>query len=164
MSKVALFPGSFDPPTNGHLNLINRSVQLFDKVIVGVFVNSNKQPLFTPTERQMMLTAATAAWPNVEVVLQETKLTVTSAQELGANILIRGIRNTKDFEYEKDIAIMNHYLYSKIETVFLMADEKYTHISSSLLKEVLHFGGDVSAYLPEVVNQALQKKKSEMKK
>ncbi|MGK0550557.1 pantetheine-phosphate adenylyltransferase [Enterococcus faecalis] len=161
MKKIALFPGSFDPLTNGHLNLIERSSVLFDQVIVGIFVNSNKQPLFSPQERLEILKAATAHIPNVKVILQATELTVTSAKKLGATSLIRGIRNVKDFEYEKDIATMNRHLQGDIETVFLMADDKFTHISSSLLKEVLQFGGDVTAYLPPVVCQKLEEKKSE---
>ncbi|MGG5340525.1 pantetheine-phosphate adenylyltransferase [Enterococcus sp. AZ192] len=163
MGRVALFPGSFDPLTNGHLDLIERSTKIFDKVIVGVFVNTNKKALFTLEEKLLLIKQSTAHLENVEVVTQESKLTVESAAELGANFLIRGIRNVKDYEYEKDIAMMNHHLAASIETVFLLADETYGHISSSLLKEVLIFGGDVSAYLPKPVNEALNQKNRELK-
>lgn len=163
MTRIALFPGSFDPLTNGHLNMIERGTKMFDKVIVGVFVNTNKTALFTLDEKLMLIKQAVAHLENVEVIAQESKLTVESAAELGANFLIRGIRNVKDYEYEKDIAMMNHHLAPELETVFLLADEAYAHVSSSLLKEVLKFGGDVSAYLPLVVDQALNQKNREMK-
>ncbi|MFK4565864.1 pantetheine-phosphate adenylyltransferase [Enterococcus sp. UD-01] len=162
MEKIALFPGSFDPLTNGHLNLIERSSQLFDKVIVGVFVNTSKRSLFTLEEKLQLVTEATKHLKNIEVIAQASQLTVDSAAELNARFLIRGIRNVKDYEYERDIAIMNHHLSADLETVFLLADEAYGHISSSLLKEVLKFGGDVTAYLPENVCKALNQKNREM--
>ncbi|MBD9865962.1 pantetheine-phosphate adenylyltransferase, partial [Enterococcus faecalis] len=140
MRKIALFPGSFDPMTNGHLNLIERSAKLFDEVIIGVFINTSKQTLFTPEEKKYLIEEATKEMPNVRVIMQETQLTVESAKSLGANFLIRGIRNVKDYEYEKDIAKMNQHLAPEIETVFLLAEEPYAHVSSSLLKEVLRFG------------------------
>jgi len=145
MRKIALFPGSFDPMTNGHLNLIERSAKLFDEVIIGVFI----------------IEEATKEMPNVRVIMQETQLTVESAKSLGANFLIRGIRNVKDYEYEKDIAKMNQHLAPEIETVFLLAEEPYAHVSSSLLKEVLRFGGDVSDYLPPNIYHALKQKKND---
>ncbi|EOI01949.1 phosphopantetheine adenylyltransferase [Enterococcus moraviensis ATCC BAA-383] len=163
MSRIALFPGSFDPLTNGHLDLIERSTKLFDKVIVGVFVNTNKTALFTLEEKLSLIKRSVSHLDNVEVITQETKLTVENAKELDANFLIRGIRNVKDYEYEKDIAMMNHHLSPELETVFLLANEAYAHVSSSLLKEVLKFGGDVSDYLPNAVNQALNQKNREMK-
>jgi pantetheine-phosphate adenylyltransferase len=162
MEKIALFPGSFDPLTNGHLNLIERSSVLFDKVIVGVFVNTSKHSLFTLEEKLQLVTEATKHLKNVDVIAQASQLTVDSAAELNARFLIRGIRNVKDYEYERDIAIMNHHLSAELETVFLLADEAYGHVSSSLLKEVLKFGGDVTAYLPENVCKALNQKNREM--
>ena len=161
MRKIALFPGSFDPMTNGHLNLIERSAKLFDEVIIGVFINTSKQTLFTPEEKKYLIEEATKEMPNVRVIMQETQLTVESAKSLGANFLIRGIRNVKDYEYEKDIAKMNQHLAPEIETVFLLAEEPYAHVSSSLLKEVLRFGGDVSDYLPPNIYHALQQKKND---
>lgn len=164
MTRIALFPGSFDPLTNGHLNTIERSSKLFDKVIIGVFVNTNKKSLFSLEEKMLLIKQATSFLTNVEVVAQESTLTVEAAKKLGASFLIRGIRSVKDYEYERDIAAMNHHLAPELETVFLLADEKYAHISSSLLKEVLQFGGDVSTYLPLVVSEALNQKNREMKK
>ncbi|OJG69076.1 phosphopantetheine adenylyltransferase [Enterococcus moraviensis] len=143
--------------------MIERSTKLFDKVIVGVFVNTNKTALFTLEEKLSLIKRSVSHLDNVEVITQETKLTVENAKELDANFLIRGIRNVKDYEYEKDIAMMNHHLSPELETVFLLANEAYAHVSSSLLKEVLKFGGDVSDYLPNAVNQALNQKNREMK-
>ncbi|OJG75908.1 phosphopantetheine adenylyltransferase [Enterococcus quebecensis] len=143
--------------------MIQRSTKLFDKVIIGVFVNTNKSALFTLEEKLSLIKTVVKDLKNVEVIVQETKLTVEVAEQLGASFLIRGIRNVKDYEYEKDIAMMNHHLAPELETVFLMADESYAHISSSLLKEVLKFGGDVSAYLPSVICEALNQKNREMK-
>lgn len=140
MRKIALFPGSFDPMTNGHLNLIERSAKLFDEVIIGVFINTSKQTLFTPEEKKYLIEEATKEMPNVRVIMQETQLTVESAKSLGANFLIRGIRNVKDYEYEKDIAKMNQHLAPEIETVFLLAEEPYAHVSSSLLKKFYVLG------------------------
>lgn len=156
MTRIALFPGSFDPFTMGHLNTIERSSLLFDQVIIGVFTNTAKQSLFDADEKEKMIKEATKHLTNVRVIRQDRKLTVEVAQELGAQFLIRGIRNTQDYEYEKNIALMNRHLEAKIDTVFLLADEKYSHISSSILKEILTFGGDVSDYLPEAVNRALE--------
>lgn len=156
MTKIALFPGSFDPFTMGHLNTVERAALIFDRVIIGVFTNTTKKALFDASEKVKMIREATTHLENVEVLQQERKLTVEVAQELGAKFLIRGIRNTQDYEYEKNIALMNRHLDTEMDTVFLLADEKYGHISSSILKEILAFGGDVSEYLPEAVNQALQ--------
>lgn len=161
MEKIALFPGSFDPLTLGHLNLIERSAKLFDKIIIGVFVNTNKQSLFTVEEKQILIQQTIQHLSNIEVVVQDIELTVTTAQKMGARFLIRGIRSNKDYEYEKEIERMNKYLAPNLESVFLLSDEKYAHLSSSMIKEVWSFGGDVSMYLPENINHALQNKKIE---
>ncbi|MGM9904540.1 pantetheine-phosphate adenylyltransferase [Enterococcus sp. 10A9_DIV0425] len=158
--KRALFPGSFDPLTNGHLDMIERSAKLFDEVIIGIFVNTSKKSLFSADERIDLISQVVAHLPNVKVIQQGNQLTATTAKELGVNTLIRGVRNIKDFEYEQEIAQMNHHL-AEVETVFLMAKPKYTHISSSILKEVLHFGGDVSDYLPTVIIEALARKREQ---
>ena len=159
MQKIGLFPGSFDPLTNGHLDTIKRSSKLFDKVIVGVFTNTSKKSFFTLDEKLNMVRLATQEVSNVDVVAQTAKLTVESAIDLGANFLIRGVRSVKDYEYERDIAQMNHHLNKNIETVIFLADEKYSHVSSGLMKEIIQFGGDVSTYLPPVVIEAINKKK-----
>ncbi|MEG0293320.1 pantetheine-phosphate adenylyltransferase [Enterococcus sp.] len=161
MKKIALFPGSFDPLTMGHLDTIRRGAQLFDELIIGIFINSNKKSVFTTEEKVTLIEDAVQDIPNVRVIYQETELTVTTAKRLGATILLRGIRSIKDYEYERDIMEMNHHLDSEIETVFLLARSKYSHISSSLLKEVLLFGGDVKPYLPENVYQLMMKKREE---
>lgn len=163
MTRIALFPGSFDPLTNGHLDLIERSARLFDQVIVGVFSNTTKKALFTTEEKIAMIEASVQHLANVVVSAQTAELTVVAAKKMGATFLVRGIRNEKDYAYEKDIAKMNQHLSAQLETVFLLADMRYEHISSSLLKEVLSFGGDVSSYLPKIVNETLNQKNRELK-
>lgn len=159
MKKIALFPGSFDPFTNGHLDTIQRGAKLFDEIVIGVFTNTSKQTLFTAEERVELVEKATADLANVRVITQDTDLTVNVAEKIGAKFLLRGIRSVKDYEYEKDIMTMNHHLDSEIETIFLLADAEYSHVSSSLLKEVIFFDGDVKKYLPDVVYQAILRKK-----
>nr|WP_313628323.1 pantetheine-phosphate adenylyltransferase [Enterococcus italicus] len=156
--KIALFPGSFDPITLGHIDLIERASQLFDHLYVGVFQNTTKKSLFTKEEKMLLVKKSLEHYENVSVVSQEEELTVTYARKIGADFLIRGIRNSKDFEYEKDIYALNQHLDDSIETVFLIANPKYEHVSSSMLKEILTFGGDVTAFLPDVVNQYIEKK------
>ncbi|EPH95267.1 MULTISPECIES: pantetheine-phosphate adenylyltransferase [unclassified Enterococcus] len=157
--KKALFPGSFDPLTMGHLDTIERGSRLFDELIVGVFVNTSKKSLFTIEEKMALIQETVAHLPNVKVIHQESQLTVETAKELGAGFLIRGIRSVKDYEYERDIAQMNHHLDHELETVFLLARPEYSHISSSILKEVIYFGGDVKKYLPPAINEALARKR-----
>ncbi|WP_265457416.1 pantetheine-phosphate adenylyltransferase [Enterococcus sp. HY326] len=161
MKKIALFPGSFDPLTNGHVDTIRRGALIFDEVIVGVFVNTTKKSFFTPEEKLQLTSAALADFQNVRVIAQSRQLTVDSAKELGANFLLRGIRSVKDYEYERDIAAINKHLSSELETVILLSSEEYAHISSSMLKEVIQFGGNVEKYLPPVINQAIQRKRTE---
>ena len=157
--KKALFPGSFDPFTKGHLDMVERAARLFDEVIIGVFINTSKAGWFSAAERTELIQTAVAHLPNVRVVTQDSELTVTSAQKLGADFLLRGIRSVKDYEYEKDIMTMNNHLASEIETVFLLAKPEYSHISSSLLKEVLLFNGDVKKYLPPAIYEAYLRKR-----
>lgn len=159
MKKIALFPGSFDPLTMGHLSTIERGAQIFDEVIVGIFINTNKKSLLSTEEKVQLAKEAVAYLPNVKVISQQTELTVQTARRLGAKFLLRGIRNGSDYEYEKDIRTMNRHLDPEIETVFLMAETQYSHISSSLLKETLLFQGDVKKYLPENVYEAIKKKR-----
>ncbi|KAF1304712.1 MULTISPECIES: pantetheine-phosphate adenylyltransferase [Enterococcus] len=164
MKKIALFPGSFDPFTNGHLETIERGAKLFDELIIGIFVNTNKKSFFTSEERKRLIEKSVAHLENVRVIAQETELTVVTAKKLGANFLLRGVRSVKDYEYEKDIQMMNHHLAPEIETVFLLASPEYSHVSSSLLKEVLHFGGDVQKYFPPNVYQEIVKKRDSSEK
>ena len=135
MKKIALFPGSFDPLTTGHVDLIERGAKLFDEIIVGVFVNTNKKSFFSSEEKVQLIQEALIHIPNVRVIAQETELTVVAAKKLGAQFLLRGIRSIKDYEYERDIMEMNHHLAPTLETVFLLADAKHSFISSSLLKD-----------------------------
>lgn len=159
MKRIALFPGSFDPLTMGHLDTIERGAKLFDELVIGVFVNTNKKSYFTPEEKLAIVQETVAHIPNVRVIAQENELTVKIAEKLGAKFLLRGIRSIKDYEYEKEISLMNRHLDPELETVFLLADARYSHISSSILKEVWTFDGDVKDYLPEAVYRALEKKR-----
>lgn len=156
--KVALFPGSFDPFTNGHLNTVERASVLFDEVIIGIFTNTGKKALFSSDEKSQLAKKATNHLDNVSVVTHSTGLTVHIAKELHANFLIRGVRNSQDYEYEKNIAFMNKAMDSDIDTVFLMADEAYSAISSSMIKEIAKFKGDVSSFVPKCVDDALKEK------
>ncbi|WP_207940821.1 pantetheine-phosphate adenylyltransferase [Enterococcus sp. DIV2402] len=158
MKKIALFPGSFDPLTMGHLDTIERGSKIFDELYVGIFVNTNKHSFFSVEEKVKLVNDAVAHLPNVTVISQETELTVTTAQRLGASFLLRGVRNMKDYEYEREIMEMNRHLDPNLETVFLVAKSEYSHISSSLIKEVLLFGGDVQKYLPKNVYEAIKKR------
>lgn len=158
MKKIALFPGSFDPFTSGHLNTVERGAQLFDEVIVGIFTNTTKKGLFTIEEKVALAETATEGLANVRIMAQSEGLTVDIADKLGAKFLIRGIRNITDYEYEKNIAFMNTKLNEKVETVFLLADEKYSNVSSSIIKEIAKFHGDVSSFVPPCVNRAIMEK------
>lgn len=162
MKKIALFPGSFDPLTMGHLNTIERGAQLFDELVIGVFVNTNKKSFFTSEEKVTIVKESVSHLANVRVLAQESDLTVNVAKTLGVKFLLRGIRSIKDYEYEQEIALMNQHLAPDLETVFLLAEPKYSHISSSLLKEVWTFNGDIKEYLPEPVFRALEKKREQL--
>lgn len=163
-NKIALFPGSFDPLTLGHLDTIERACGLFDEVIVGIFTNTSKTSFFTTDEKIQLVQEAVAHIPNVRVIAKDADLTVNIAKDVGARYLVRGIRNMKDYEYEREIMEMNYHLDDSIETVFFLAKSKYTHISSSLIKEVVHFGGDVSDYLPRNIDLAIRRKQNEKEK
>ncbi len=152
-----MYPGSFDPPTLGHLDVITRSAQLFDEVIVAVAINSQKRPLFTLQERTEMLEQCCQHLPNVRVLALEGLL-VTFAQQIGACAIVRGLRAVSDFEYEFQMATMNRQLAPEIDTCFLMTHQQYAFLSSSMVKEVARLGGDVRAFVPEVVAQRLSQK------
>lgn len=158
MSKIALYAGSFDPVSNGHLNLIQRGAALFDQLIVAVATNTSKKSLFTTDEKVQLMQENLTHLPNVTVVQHTGGLTIDLAKEWNATVLLRGIRNVKDFEYEADVAAMNKTQNKEIETVFLTADEKYRFVSSSLIKEVAMFGGDINGLVPENVNRAMKGK------
>ena len=145
----AIFPGSFDPVTNGHLDIIKRSAAIFDEVFVVVLTNTAKKPMFSANERQSFIQKATEKIPNVKVLAKEADLTVNVAQELDAQIIIRSVRN---------IAAMNKELAPKIETLILLTDPKYAFLSSTLVKEVARFKGELGNLVPPIVQVALSKK------
>ena len=158
MSKTVLFPGSFDPFTNGHLSAVRSAARLFDQVVVAVATNTSKKPLFSPQEKIKMIQTAMKDISNVQVIEHSNQLTVDLARELNATALLRSLRNSQDLEYESSIAAMNKTQFPELETVFLLADEHYRFISSTLVKEVASFGGDVSSLVPNNVNQAIIQK------
>lgn len=154
----AIFPGSFDPLTNGHLNLIKRAAKICDELVVAVLTNTAKQPLFTPEEKVALIKDAIRHVDNVTVVSVQATLTVKVVRQLGADCIVRGVRNESDFSYERDIAAMNAHLSPTIETITLFARPKYAFISSSMIKEVARFGGSLTDLVPPAVATALQKK------
>lgn len=153
-----VFPGSFDPVTKGHLDLIQRATKLFDEVIVAILTNTSKQNLFSLDERLSFLQQATKAMPNVKVVAVKNDLTVNVVKKIGAQAILRGVRSLKDFEYEQEIALINRQLAPEIETVLLLANPEYSFLSSSMLKEVAKFNGDVTEFTSVEVAQALKRK------
>lgn len=152
---VAIYPGSFDPITNGHLDLIERSARLVSKLYVSILRNSKKQPLFSVEERMELVRQAIRPWPNVEVDSFEGLL-VDYASSRQATLIIRGIRAISDYDYEWQMALMNRRLRPEIETMFLMAGEAHSFISSHLVKEVLRLGGNIDDLVPLVVAQRLK--------
>ena len=155
--KIAIYPGSFDPITNGHLDILERALKLFDKVVITIARNSAKNPLFTEKERIALIHKATKDYRNVEVDSFDGLL-VRYVQKKNAIAVVRGLRAMTDFEYELQMALMNRKLDKKMETVFLMPNEKYTYLSSNFVREIARLGGDVSKFVPPVVLKALQQK------
>ncbi len=148
--KIAIFPGSFDPLTKAHVNILNRALPLFDKVIVGIGQNSTKQSLLTTEQRKSMIEKVYEHEPRVEVKTYDT-LTVTFCKAMGAKYMIRGIRTVSDFEYEKGIAQMNHTLEPEIESIFIISKPGYSAISSTIVRDILRYGGDISPFVPQEV-------------
>ena len=155
--RTVIYPGSFDPFTNGHLDVVERAAKLFDRVIVAVAQNTDKQTLFTQAERKRQIATVLADLPNVEVT-KFKGLLVDFAKAQKAQAIIRGLRAVSDFEFEFQLALMNRKLEEEIETIFMMPREAYTFLSSKLVKEIAKLGGDVSAFVPANVEQALQGK------
>ncbi|WP_267372686.1 MULTISPECIES: pantetheine-phosphate adenylyltransferase [unclassified Pantoea] len=154
MSTKAIYPGTFDPVTLGHLDIVTRAAQMFDQVILAVAASPSKKPLFSLEERVALASEIVAHLPNVKVV-GFSDLMANFARDQQANVLVRGLRAVSDFEYEMQLAQMNRHLLPTLESVFLMPSEGFSFISSSLVKEVARHGGDVSAFLSAPVHQAL---------
>jgi pantetheine-phosphate adenylyltransferase len=159
MSTLAVFPGSFDPLTNGHVDIITRGARLFDRIVVAILVNAEKSPLFTIQERVDIVREVFHPQPNVEVDTFDGLL-VDYVERRQAQVIVRGLRAVSDFEYEFQMALMNRRLNGRIETVFMMPAEQYTYISSRLIKEVFSLGGRVHGLVPELVEQRLREKVS----
>jgi pantetheine-phosphate adenylyltransferase len=157
---VAVYPGTFDPITNGHLDLIERSLRMFDKLIVAIFDNPMKGPLFTVEERRCLIEEATKGFKNIEIDTFNTLL-VFYARQRQAQVIVRGLRAIADFEYEFQMTLMNRRLDQDVETVFLTPREEYTYVASRLIKEVAAYGGNVEHLVPPAVVVALQKKLSQ---
>ncbi|WP_282708916.1 pantetheine-phosphate adenylyltransferase [Ligilactobacillus sp. Marseille-Q7487] len=157
----AIFPGSFDPITNGHLDLIKRASLMFDEVIVALLTNSSKQGFFTLEEKIILTKKAVADIKNVSVISAKDELTVEVAKRLHADVMIRGVRSVKDFEYEQEIALINKQLAPEIETVLLLANPQYSVVSSSMIKEIAKFGGTIENFVCSEVQQALLRKWAE---
>ncbi len=155
--KRVIYPGSFDPITNGHLDVIQRAATLFDEVIVAVAYNEQKRSLFTADERVALIEMASGNVPNIRIARFDGLL-VEFAKAQGATAVVRGLRAVSDFEFEFQMALMNRKLEPEIETIFLMPAEKYTYLSSRIVKEIARLGGDVSAFVPESVARALREK------
>lgn len=157
MTQIAIVPGSFDPVTNGHLDIIERAAKTFEEVHVAVMNNSSKKPLFTVEERVALIQEAISKYDNVKIDTS-SGLLIDYAQEVNASVIVRGLRAISDFEYEMQITSMNRVLDESIETFFVMTKSQYSFLSSSIVKEVARYGGDVSTLVPPHVNVALMRK------
>jgi pantetheine-phosphate adenylyltransferase len=155
--RRAIYPGSFDPITNGHLDIIERTRRMFDEVIIAILVNIEKKPLFNVEERIELIQSVVGAWPEVKVDTFNGLL-VNYAVSQKADCIVRGIRAISDYEYELQMALMNRRLAPQIETVFLMAAEPYSYLSSRLVKEVFTLGGTITGLVPELVEKRLREK------
>ena len=157
MSRLAIYPGTFDPITNGHLDIVQRASHIFDEIIILIAENLDKQPLFDLEERVGLATESVAGFKRV-LVEAHSGLLAEFARERSAVAIIRGLRAVKDFEYEFQMALMNKALYPEVETVFFMPSEKFTYVNSSIVREVARLGGNVSPHVPSVVAEALMRK------
>ncbi len=157
--RIAVYPGSFDPITNGHLDIIERASRIYDKVIVGVLNNASKTPLFTAEERREQISGVISGFDNVEVDVFDGLL-VDFVKSKRASVIVKGLRTVADFEYEFQMALLNKALNPEYETVFLMTDSKYSYISSSMVKELAGFNGDLTGLVPgEIIEKIKQKYK-----
>lgn len=156
MQRICLFPGTFDPVTLGHTDIINRAIPLFDKIVVGIGINAAKNPMFTADQRKIWFEEIYKDEPKLSVETYDG-LTIKFCQSIGAKFILRGIRYVSDFEYEKTIADANRTMDSKIETIFLTGEPKYTSVASTIVRDILRNGGDASPFLPEAVIKSINK-------
>lgn len=154
--RICLFPGTFDPVTLGHIDIINRALPLFDQIYVGIGINSAKSPMFSPEQRMEWFKEIYRYEPKVKSVVYEG-LTINYCKEINAQFILRGIRYVSDFEYEKTIADANRTLDKNIETIFLTGEPKYTSVASTIVRDILKNGGDASPFLPEAVIRSIKK-------
>lgn len=156
--KICIYPGTFDPVTNGHLDVVCRAARIFDKVVIGIALNKDKKPLLSDEERLQLIEENISSFPNVTATVFEGLL-MDFARDTGASAVVRGLRAVSDFEFEFQMALMNRHLSPEVETIFLMPHESYTFTSSSLVKQVNKFGGDISSFVPANVAEALRAKR-----
>lgn len=157
MEKIAVYPGSFDPITNGHVSLVKRALQIFDKIIIAVASNPEKKPFFTLDERLEMVSKSVKDYPNV-MVKSFDGLLVEFVEKCNSNIILRGLRAVSDFESEFQLALMNRRLNRKIQSVFLMTDYRWLYLSSTIIKEAARLGGPIEGLVPDIVEKKLRKK------
>lgn len=157
MERICLFPGTFDPITLGHVDIIDRAMPLFDKIIVGVGLNASKVPMFSPEQRMQWINEIYKDEPKVEGAVYEG-LTIEFCKQIKAKFILRGIRYVSDFEYEKTIADANRTMDKSIETVFLTGEPKYTSVASTIVRDIIRNGGNAEPFLPSIVFQSLSKK------
>lgn len=155
MARICLFPGTFDPLTLGHVDIINRAIPLFDRIVVGIGLNASKAPMFTAEQRLQWITDIYRDEPRVTGAIYEG-LTIDFCKKLGAHFILRGIRYVSDFEYEKTIADANRTLDKSIETIFLTGEPKYTSVASTIVRDIIRNGGDATPFLPEIVATSLK--------
>lgn len=156
MSRICLFPGTFDPLTLGHVDIIDRAIPLFDKIIVGIGVNTSKAPMFSADQRREWIKQIYLNEPRVESAVYEG-LTIDFCKKIDATFILRGIRYVSDFEYEKTIADANRTMDKTIETIFLTGEPKYTSVASTIVRDIIRNGGNASPFLPDIVFQSLKK-------
>lgn len=157
MERIAIYPGTFDPITNGHIDVIERALSLFDKVVVAIARNPRKECLFSEKERLFLINESLKNLKSVELEIVSS-LTVEYARQIGASAIIRGIRAVSDFEYEFQIALMNRKLCPEVTTIFLMPNEKYTYLNSSIIRELARYGASVEEFVPPIVSEKLKEK------
>ncbi len=155
--KVAVYPGTFDPITNGHISVVNRGLKIFDKIIIAILINPQKRPLFSVEERIMMIKESLKDKPNIEVDSYDGLLVDYVARK-NTNVILKGLRAMSDFEYEFQMALMNRKLNREIQSVFLMTDYKWFYISSTIIKEAARFGADIEGLVPPIVCKKLKEK------